>query len=410
MPVTNSVIDRRVAKTRKKMRDLGLGALVIYSAPTDLGLSTITAGNVRYYANFADKFQPCLMVLPLDADPVLLVYGFFSKRWAAETDTWVKDIRCEEDNNQYGGVARDILRDRGVPAGPVGLIGRAEISEPNYRGLTSEAKPWEFVDADDIMNEDRVVKEPEEIELHRMAAKVSDSMLYHFMNQARIPGKQAWQLMADMENEGRHLYAEYASGWMATGPAPDSITVNLSHNNRYLENGDRVQAGTYVIYDGYWGHELRMGYKGRPPADIRQHYNNIIEVQEIGMRELKPGKRLRDAVKAMEAAQDEFSPYPPGEDRSRFHPGHGLGLSYYDPLVSDAFPQTGNWSDSGRTGGGGWRGEGETPILVQPGMIIELHPNYSTPDHGIITIGDVVLVTETGVELLTSFPREIYEC
>ena len=410
MPITNEIILRRVANVRKRMRDQGLGAIVAYSAPTDLGLATVTSGNVRYLSGWVDKFQPTLMVLPLEGNPVILVYGFFSKRWAAETDTWVKDVRSEEDAGVYGAVAREILSERGVSAGVVGIIGRVEMPEPIHTGLTSEKAPWDFVDADDILAQERIVKEPEEVELHRMAAKVSDNMLYALMNGARVPGKEAWELMADMETEGRHLKAEYASAWISTGEIPDFITVKLSNNYRTIQNGDRLQGGTYVVYEGYWGHELRMGYKGRPPADLRRHFNNIKEVQDIGIRELKPGRRLRDAVKAMEAAMDEFSPYERGTDKLRFHPGHGVGLNYYDPLVSDCFPQPGNWSDSGRTGSeGAWRGQGESELLVQPGMVMELHPNYSTPEYGIITLGNVVHVTETGVEILSGFPRELYE-
>ena len=410
MAVTNEIIERRVAKVRQRMRDRDLGALVVYAAPTDLGLSTLTAGNIRYLCNWADKFQPSLMVLPLDADPVLLVYATLNKHWARELNMWVHDIRTEEDSSVYGTVAREILNERGIPPGGVGVVGRVEMPEPGFKGLTSGPSPWEFVDADDIINEERVIKEPAEIELHRMAAKISDSMLYAVMNGAREPGKQAWQLMVDMEYEGRSLAAEYASGWLATGPEPDFITIKLSHNMRQLQGGDRIQAGTYVVYDGYWGHGLGMGIKGKASPELKHYFDAILEVQNAGIRRLKPGARLRDAVNAMEAAIDEYCPLTWEEDPLRFHPGHGLGLSYYDPLVTDAFPQSAHFSDSGRTDRGGtWRGQKATDLKVQAGMVIELHPNFSVPGLGIICIGDVVLVTESGVELLTKFPRELFE-
>lgn len=42
-------------------------------------------------------------------------------------------------------------------------------------------------------------------------------------------------------------------------------------------------------------------------------------------------------------------------------------------------------------------------------MVIELHPNFSVPELGLIAIGDMVVVTDTGTELLTKFPRELIQ-
>jgi Xaa-Pro aminopeptidase len=77
----------------------------------------------------------------------------------------------------------------------------------------------------------------------------------------------------------------------------------------------------------------------------------------------------------------------------RFAQGHGLGLEYNDPMVADVLR---GWSESDE-------------ILVQPGMIMELHPNFHTAKLGMTVIGDMVLVTETGNEILTGLPRQLYE-
>ena len=402
MPVTQAITIRRVAKVRDNMRRRGLEALVVYSGPTDLGLATSTAGNVRYLTGHADKFTPSLMVLPLEGEPVLLV-GQFSKRGAQEKGIWVTDIREESNTAAYGRLARQFLQERGVASGRIGLVGQVEMWAPMYLDLTLQPCPWEFQDADDILAGLRAIKEPEEIELHRTAATISDSMIHAVMNGAKLPGKLGWQLMADLEHQGRSMDAEYAAGWLGTGPLPDFLTFTLSpHNRKEVGNGDRVQAGTYVTYEGYWGHGIRMGYKGRANPDLMRYFDAVIEVQNSGLRELIPGKPLRNAAKAMEDAVKEYCPYEQGQDVVRFRPGHGLGLSYADPLVTDAFPHPEKCNQRSR-------GDEKTALLAQPGMVIELHPNFSVPGLGLIAIGDMVLVTDTGSELLTRFPRELVQ-
>ena len=46
-------------------------------------------------------------------------------------------------------------------------------------------------------------------------------------------------------------------------------------------------------------------------------------------------------------------------------------------------------------------------IQIEPGMLLELHPNVFLPNEAAGAIGDMVLVTEDGYEILNAFPREL---
>src|SRR4029077_10491774 len=119
----------------------------------------------------------------------------------------------------------------------------------------------------------------------------------------RAPSVPAYMLMLEMENVGRMLGAEYARCWLDTGSDPIS-KYQPWQIPQSVEQGDRVNAGTYVINDGYWAHGLRMGVKGKPNAAVKRHAEFVVEVQEAGIRALRPGRPIREAVQAMQSLID----------------------------------------------------------------------------------------------------------
>ncbi len=408
MGFSSETIAKRAEKVRQGMRKRGLAALVLYYAvPRSTMLDLVSSGNVRYLTGWSTKEVPAMLVLPLDEEPVLIVRTPFAKAAIEmKKPLWIGDLRIEGNANMYGSLARQILQERGISSGRIGVSGQTEMPETTYKGLTSDSSGgssgWEFEAADDLVFQERIIKDPEEIEMHRIASKISDSVMYSIMNGARAPGKWAWQLMAEAEHTGRSFGAEHSTIWLDTGPVLDPPGFDLWEQQREIQDGDRINAGTYIIYEGYWGHSLRMGIRGKPSPELKRYAEAIIEVQDAGIDALKPGKPLVGVNKAMKAVIDKYSPLPEEKDSMRFRPGHGLGLQYADPLVSDAFPQPGSMGISGGHGD-------ETTLTAQPGMVMELHPNFSVPGLGSVCMGDVVLVTESGAERLTKFPRELYE-
>ena len=47
--------------------------------------------------------------------------------------------------------------------------------------------------------------------------------------------------------------------------------------------------------------------------------------------------------------------------------------------------------------------------VLEPGMTLIVHPNTYHPEAGYIVLGDAVLVTQSGVEVLCKTPRELFE-
>jgi Xaa-Pro aminopeptidase len=47
--------------------------------------------------------------------------------------------------------------------------------------------------------------------------------------------------------------------------------------------------------------------------------------------------------------------------------------------------------------------------VLAPGMTLIVHPNTYHPDAGYIVLGDAVVVTQDGAEVLCRTPRELFE-
>ena len=72
----------------------------------------------------------------------------------------------------------------------------------------------------------------------------------------------------------------------------------------------------------------------------------------------------------------------------RHRQGHGIGLGMHEPP---------------------WLEDGD-PTLLEPGMIVSNEPGIYIRDHAGYRISDSMLVTATGSEPLTSYPRSLDDC
>ena len=65
--------------------------------------------------------------------------------------------------------------------------------------------------------------------------------------------------------------------------------------------------------------------------------------------------------------------------------GHGIGRDVHEP------PYLADWD----------------PTVLRPGMVLDLEPAMRVAGVGSVNIEDMVLVTDSGCEVLTQFPREL---
>lgn len=398
--MSKTVFEQRVARTRVEMARQELEALVIFSDPSCYGIGRSTLGHIRYLTGWTGPFSPSMLILPVEGEAALLVTQPFDLGATEESDLWVKDVRCDP-GGMHGAVARVILEEREITNARVGIVGGDDIPAPVYRDLVSMPFSGDFQPADSLLLGIRVIKGPEEIELQRQAALLADTMIDALVRAAQAASPWAWKLLVEAEYTARLEGAELAGVWLSTGPAIDRPKFSLRENLRRLQSGDQLLMGTYIIYEGYLGHSVRMGFKGQQPPAYRDAYAAAQAVQDVGRSLLHPGTDFSQVNTDMLGAIEQR--YPGVINPFAFRAAHGLGMDYGDRPLTDAVPQPPGWSQTHPT-------QPAIQVPLRTGMTLELHPNLLDPAVGLAIVGDMFLITDSGPERLTKYPQEPFAC
>ena len=164
-----------------------------------------------------------------------------------------------------------------------------------------------------------------------------------------------------------------------------------------LKEGDIVNVNVTPIVDGYYADMSKTFFVGPPGEEARKIVTVSRECLRRGVLAVKPGNRIGDIGYAIQR-------YAEAQACSvvREYVGHGTGFEFHEP------PQVPHY---------GKKGEG---IPLVPGMVFTIEPMINLGDHSLHVLADkwtvvtddgrlssqfeqTVLVTETGIEVLTPF-------
>jgi Xaa-Pro dipeptidase len=391
--ISRPVLEERIARVRAWMADEAIEALVIYGSPASRGSRTVTAGYVRYFTGWMTGSLPAMIVLPGAGTPTVVTMGPHDTRLFGAQAGWFGEIVAA------GGVDRYVDVVAGAIAGHarVATLGVAEMPGPQARSLDDQLARCQVVAAEPAVDELRLRRHPEEVAMHRIGARISDAMIATAMRDAVTPGMSGPRLMADVEHTGSRLGAGTPSTWLAIGENPVTTYMEAAELAGSIGPNDRLQLGTSLTYGGHFAQTLRIGVRGTPARRMREYAQILVDIQDAALAVIRPGAMLHEVVDAIEAGIDAHCPYERDRDPFRFQPCHGLGLNYVEPgMARDLDPRRNKALD----------GDG---VRMLENMVIEIHPNFTVPDLGHVCAGDMAVVTSTGAEWLSEFPRGLYE-
>jgi Xaa-Pro aminopeptidase len=258
-------------------------------------------------------------------------------------------------------------------------------------------------EASALLDDMRLHKGPEEIELLRRACRIS-AHAHARLLECLQPGMHEYQVQAAIEYEFRNEgCAGPAYGTIAAGGV-NAVVLHYTRNDRRLEDGELLLVDAGGEYGGYCADITRTSPVGQDYSPSQAAlYDVVLAAQQAAIETVRPGARYLDIHQAavrvitrglldlrlLEGTVDECiesSAY------TRFYmhrTGHWLGMDVHDV-------------GSYKAGGESRALEPSMVLTVEPGIYVAEDANVPEKYRGIgIRIEDDVLVTEDGREVLT---------
>ncbi len=274
----------------------------------------------------------------------------------------------------------------GISAGAVGL--EYTFLTQSMMGMMTHphAKPEKVIpkDCTHLLSELRMVKDPEEIELIRGAARVADVGMKAAVEAVR-EGVTESQVAAAAEYGMRHAGAEeFWRTYVSSGPR-----TNLAHGlptNRKLAKGDLVMIDIHPIVDGYSADICRTVCVGQPTEEQQAAYDLYLEAQQSTIKMIRAGVGMVDLEGHLHQVMKDA-----GHGQHIFGPPiHGVGIEFEEaPLPpGHAF----------------FHGEKAPPPLPANVVISVGNCGLYAGPWG-VRVEDINLVMPEGHETLTNYPR-----
>ncbi len=226
----------------------------------------------------------------------------------------------------------------------------------------------------------RMVKDSDELRLIREAVVLGAKLFDTVLASAR-PGVRESEVAAEMEHAGRQWGAEGMSFETIIASGPRSALPHGRASNRPLPRNGFVVCDFGVILAGYCSDMTRTVYVGRPSRAARRFYQAVREAQLAGIAAVRPGIPVGEVDRATRAVLKRA-----GLGRYFTHStGHGVGLEIHEPP----------------------RVAAAQADVLQPGMVITIEPGAYVPGKWGVRIEDMVVVTQSGCEVLTPTSKEL---
>src|SRR5690606_22539447 len=139
--------------------------------------------------------------------------------------------------------------------------------------------------------------------------------------------------------------------------------------------------------------ELRMAVWGPPSPELQAISERLLAIQDAALETLRVGEPVHTLGDTLERLIDETCPFSAETDPFRFQSCHQLGFDYSEPWLAGALDRRRDRS-----------GDASGPVFEE-GMVLEIHPNFTMPGLGHVCAGDMALVTRSGGEWITAYPR-----
>jgi Xaa-Pro dipeptidase len=250
-----------------------------------------------------------------------------------------------------------------------------------YSYIKAGAPEAEYPDASEALTTLRLKKDKQEIDAMRRAVKIAQDAL-----EATIPLIKIGMTERELSSELIiHLFKHGSDSEIPFAPivsaGPNSANPHASPTERKLQAGDMLVVDWGAAYNGYISDLTRTFAIGDVDDECKKIHKIVQEANAAGRAAGGPGVPCANVDIATRDVIEKA-----GYGKYFTHrTGHGIGMEGHE----DPYMRSDNMQ------------------LLEPGMAYTVEPGIYLPNRNGVRVEDNVVVTETGVEILSDMPRGI---
>ncbi|MBS0536080.1 MAG: ectoine hydrolase DoeA [Proteobacteria bacterium] len=382
---TRQEYDARLAKTRAAMERAGIDTLIV-SDPSNMHWLT-------GYDGWSFYVHQCVIVPP-SGEPVW--YGRGQDANGARRTAYLSegsivgyaDHYVQSTERHPMDFLAEVLKERRLDKGAIGVeMDNYYFSAAAFASLQKHLPNVAFKDATALVNWQRAVKSPTELDYMRKAGRIVGAMHQRILEKIE-PGMRKCDLVAEIYDAGIRGVDGFGGDYPALVPllpsGADASAPHLTWDDKPMRAGEGTFFEIAGVYKRYHCPLSRTVFLGKPNQQFLDAEKATLEGMEAGLAAAKPGNTCQDIANAFFAVLKKHGFIK--DNRT----GYAIGLSYPP-----------DW--------------GERTMSLRPGDRTELKPGMTFHfmsglwlDTMGLEITESIVITDTGVDCLAQVPRQLF--
>lgn len=301
--------------------------------------------------------------------------------------TWIEDVRRTSEHEIPGQaeIAHDrpalvarVFAERGLSAGRIGFEDQS-LPFGVYQQLRANLPAFELVPASDLVKRLRAIKSDTELGLIREAMRLTEVAGAAILDAVR-PGVSERELAGIAEEAAVAAGADGMAFVIVAAQERGTVVHGVPSDYR-LQIGDVLRFDLGATRNGFGGDLARTVVVGDTASEEHaRHYGAIQAAVEAGIAAIAPGVTAGEVYDAQIRAGRKIDP-----ELSREHAGHGVGLEpHEEPMIVSG-----------------------SDFVLEEGMVVMIENARYLKGKAGYQLEDLVRVTSTGCEVLTTLPRDL---
>ena len=231
----------------------------------------------------------------------------------------------------------------------------------------------------------RMVKDPDELRSIRIGCELAEHGMRVEVDATR-PGATEISIMARgnaamLEESARRHPDRQTTAMSRPVSGAKAVLPHSIPSGKPIERGDVVIHGTGCLVDAYYSEDERTMFVGPPTPEQARLFEVMRRAQQAAIDAIRPGISCREIDRAARSVIEAASHGKQFTHRT----GHGIGIDVHEAPYFSASDET----------------------VLQPGMVMSVEPGIYVDGVGGFRHSDTIVVTETGCDVITKFPKTL---